>query len=609
MDSKPNLLEQVTTVSGAFIRRHWRRLLRIREQLGFSEETFHLVFAGVVGVLGGVTNFLFVESVEALKTLALGRSGDLVEVAQSLLDWQRFLIPGLGGLGAGLVLYWGLRWVGKREASNVLEVVVSGDGRLRMRSALVKAISSMVTIVSGASIGREGSITQLTATFASKLGQVAGWEPYRLRLLVACGAASGLAAAYNAPVAGAIFAAQIVLGSFSMTLFAPIVFASVIATMVSRYFFGIAPLYRVIAFEDPSLGQLPLFLMLGMLSGVVGAVFLKILRYSEEQFVRMNLSIYDRLGLGGLLVGGIAIFVPEVWGNGYGVANKILMEDYLNVPSPIWFMMGLLLAKLLATVLSVGSGAVGGVFTPTLFLGAALGSLFGTMAHHLGWASNIHVGAFALVGMGSILAATVHAPLMAVILVFEISLNYSLIPPLMLACAVSSVIARRLHRDSIYTEPLRRKGVDLDRETQEIGAAVSTTVGDLMRTPSPPLRETATFREIADRFLKSPNNFFLVVDSESRFLGIVALHDLKEYLNAGQELSSVIAFDVMRPPPGTLTPNQRLLEALPILLASELRNVPVVNNFAENRLVGSISRSEALGLLSNALATPGPMGV
>ncbi|MDA1277294.1 MAG: ClcB-like voltage-gated chloride channel protein [Verrucomicrobia bacterium] len=606
---KPKLPPRLTAVSGGVIRRHWQRLLRIRERLRFSEETIHLFFAGTVGVLGGVTNFIFVSSVEWLKTFSLGSSGDLVDVAYGLLEWQRLLIPALGGIGAGLVLYWGLRLAGPQGASNVLEVVVAGDGRLRMRSALVKAVSSLLTIVSGASIGREGSITQLTATFASRLGQGVGWEPYRLRLLVACGAASGLAAAYNAPVAGAVFAAQIVLGSFSMTHFAPVVFASVIATMVSRFFFGIAPLYRVIAFEDPSLGQLPLFLLLGILSGGLGAVFLKMLQFCEERFARLNLMIYDRLGLGGLLVGCIAIYVPEVWGNGYGVTNKILMEEFLEIPSPILFMAALLLAKLLATVVSVGSGAVGGVFTPTLFLGAALGSLFGTVAHQLGWAGNIHVGAFALVGMGSILSATVHSPLLAVILVFEISLNYSLMPPLMLACAVSTVIARRLHPDSIYTEPLRRKGVDMDRDIDGAGAAMSKTVGDLMRTPSPPLRETATFREIADQFLRSPNNFFLVVDAENRFLGIIALHDLKEYLNAGQELNSVIAFDVMRPPPRCLTPNQRLLEALPILMASELRNVPVVNNVREFRLVGSVARAEALGLLSAAIATPKPTGV
>jgi chloride channel protein, CIC family len=213
------------------------------------------------------------------------------------------------------------------------------------------------------------------------------------------------------------------------------------------------------------------------------------------------------------------------------------------------------------------------------------------------------------VGMGSILAATVHSPLLALIMVFEISLNYSIMPPLMLACALSTLVARRLYSESVYTEPLRRKGLALERESQRIGDATWQTVGDLMREPVKPLPETAGFREIVDWFLTSPNNFLPVVDREQRLLGVVALHDMKEYLNTGLELSSVIAYDLMRPPPPCLTPNQRLLDALPVLLSSEHRNVPVVNNLTEFRLVGSVSRSEALGLLSEAIAADSRPGI
>jgi CIC family chloride channel protein len=214
-------------------------------------------------------------------------------------------------------------------------------------------------------------------------------------------------------------------------------------------------------------------------------------------------------------------------------------------------------------------------------------------------------GAFALVGMGSTLSATVHSPLLALIMMFEISLNYSIMPPLMLACAVATLVARRLDPDSIYTEPLRRKGVSLGRESQRLGDARSQNVGDLMREPVEPLRETAGFQEIVDRFLTSPNNFLPVINREQQLLGMVALQDMKEYLNHGSELASVIASDVMRPPPSCLTPNQRLLDALPVLLSSEQRNVPVVNNLAEFRLVGSVARAEALGLLSEAIAAGG----
>lgn len=552
-------------------------------------------------MLGAMVNLAFFWSIEWLKTFGLGYSGDLVAVAHRLEDWQRLITPALGGLLAGGILYWGLKLAGPQGPTNILEVVVAGDGRLRLRGALVKTLSSMVSIGTGASIGREGSITQLTATLSSKWGQLSDWQPYRLRLLVACGAASGLAAAYNAPVSGAVFAALIVLGNFSMNLFGPLVFASVISTMVTR-FFGIGPWYVVPELEFHQITELPWFLLLGLLSGGAGALFLKMLRFSEDAFARLNWPIYIRMGLAGLMVGALAIKVPEVWGNGFSVTNEILHENY-----GVLFLLGLFLAKLVATVVTVGSGTVGGVFTPTLFIGAAVGSLFGSLVHWAGWGTSLQVGAFALVGMGSVLSATIHSPLLALIMIFEISLNYSLIPPVMLACAISTLVARRLHADSIYTEPLRKKGFELERESQQIGAATLRTVGELMREPVPPLRETASFREIVDRFLTSPNNFLPVVDAQQRLLGIVALHDLKEYLTMGFEFSGVIAYDVMRPPPACLTPNQKLLDVLPILLASELRNIPVVSSLTEFRLVGALVRSEALGLLSEAISTRTPM--
>jgi chloride channel protein, CIC family len=308
------------------------------------------------------------------------------------------------------------------------------------------------------------------------------------------------------------------------------------------------------------------------------------------------------VAFGGLVVGVISLWYPQVYGNGYSATNDLLHQQSPNVQ----LVLGILIAKFLATIVTVGSGTVGGVFTPTLFLGAGLGSVFGALLHSPQIDTTLPTGAFALVGMGSMLAATTHSPLLAMLMIFELSLNYTIMPPLMIACAVSTLVARRLHKESIYTEPLRRKGVELDRESPHIGAATQTTVADLMREPVAPLHESTPFREIADRFLTLTNNFLPVVDSKQRLIGMVALHDLKEYLNAGQELSGVIAYDVMRPPPACLTPNQKLTDVLPILLASEVRNVPVVNNLAEFRLLGTVGRAEALGLLSEAISVRSP---
>jgi CIC family chloride channel protein len=580
-----------------FLHRHWRRALRWREKLVLNEEAFHLVLAGLVGVIGGLVNLAFYYGVHLIQP------GDPVEAAGRLNDWERILVPTLGGLAAGLVLHWGLRFVGPQGSTNLLEVIVAGDGRLPFRTELVKTFSAIISIATGASIGREGGITQLAATLSSKLGQLAKWPPYRLRLLVGCGAASGIAAAYNAPIAGAVFASLIVLGNFSMNLFAPLVFSSVIAAMVSRSFFGIEPWYKIPPFPSATLSQLPWFVLLGVLCGVVGAVFLKLLRLGEAQFRKLNWPVYLRLTLAGFIVGIIAIGFPGVCGNGYSVTNDILHEKFLTAANPLLWLAGLLVAKWVATAATVGAGTVGGVFTPTLFVGAAAGALFGTVLHQLGgWAAGVPAGAFALVGMGAVLAATTRSPLLAMIMIFELSLDYSLVPPLMLACVVSILVARQLHGESVYTEHLRVKGLALGQETSRPGETMEQTIGDLMRAPVTPVRESTPLREIADRFLTNSNNFLPVVDARQRLLGVVALQDLKEFLNANQDLGAVIAYDVMRPPPPCLTPGQRLLEALPAVLESDLHNVPVVNNLAENKLVGAVVRAEVLAIFSEAIA-------
>jgi len=585
-----------------FFRMHLKSALHWREKIVFKEEFFHLVLAALVGVIGGCVNLFFFYAGETVQRLFLPKPVDPVKAAEMLGTWQRLAVPTLGGLVSGLILYWGFRFVGPQGSSDLLEVVVAGDGRLPFRTESVKTGSALVSIATGASIGREGGITQLSATLASKLGQIFKWPPYRLRLLVGCGAAAGIAAAYNAPVAGAVFASLIVLGNFSMNLFAPLVCASVVAAMVSRTFFGIEPWYHVPAFPPTAPAQLPWFILMGVLCGSVSALFLILLRTAKEKFDHFTLPIYARLAIAGLAVGVIAaIGFPGVCGNGYFVTNAILRGDYEKAGA-FPQLGGLFFAKLLATAITVGAGTVGGVFTPTMFLGADVGALFGMTLHHFGWATGAHVGAFALVGMGATLAGTTKSPLLAMIMAFEISLDYSLMPPLMLACVIAVLVSRQFHSDSIYTEHLRSKGLDLMHENEQTGAAMEKTVGDMMQLPVPPLRETVPLHEITDRFLASPNNFLPVVDQNHRLIGMVALQDLKDFLHNNGDLEGVIALDLMRPPPRCLLPAQRVLDALPIVLQSELRNIPVVNTLSEYRLIGSLSRAQMLAIFSEAIA-------
>jgi chloride channel protein, CIC family len=601
VDTAHNVWGKLVQWARAFFRLHWKAALLIRDRLRLNEEALHLILAGCVGVIGGGVNMAYHACNQFIKWLAFGTTGDFLEIAAAVPPWKLLVLPAVGGLAAGCVIYFGLRLIRTPGLSNLLEVIVAGDGRIPVRSSLVSAASSVVSISTGASIGREGLIMQVTAALSSKLGQLAKWPPYRLRLLVACGAAAGLAAGCNAPVAGAVFAAQIVLGNFSMTLFAPVVFSSVVASMIARNPLGLHAWVRVPDFDFTSLGQLPWFLPLGIATGLCGALFLRLLRDSDRVTRHWPVPLYLRIMLAGAAVGATALLFPQVLGNGHDAANQILGSEL-----PVQFLAGVLVAKLIATVITVGAGTVGGIFTPTLFLGAALGSLFGGVLKAIGWGTELPQGAFALVGMGGLLAATTHSPLLAMITIFELSLNYSVMPPLMLSCAVATLVSRSFCPESIYTEPLRRKGLELTRESARLGAATEKTVADIMQSPVPPLRENATFQEISERFLTSPNNFLPVVNGEGRLVGVVALHDLKNFLNAGFALNSVIAADVMRDPPPVLMPSQRLSDVLPVLLSSELRNVPVVNSAQDFRLIGAVVRGEALSALSEAISAKAP---
>ena len=600
--------------------------MKLINRIMANEEAFHLVLAAIIGVIGGLVNLVFLKLVALIQWIVFQKSGDSAVLAQDLGAFLRILVPTLGGILAGMVLLLKSHLSGIQKPTNVLEVVAVGDGRIGMRSTLVSAWSSLLSIGTGASIGREGAITHLTATFASKWGQFHQWQPYRLRLMVACGAAAGLAAAYNAPIAGALFAALVLVGNFSMNLFAPLVMASVVATMVSRFWFGIEPWYELPESIDygqaARLSQMGWFLVLGIISGAGGAFFLKSIQNAQSATGKYAWPSWAKLGLAGLAVGLIALVFPGVWGNGYEITNQILhgessetgfteliqgsvLSDLQAWQIPLVVLAGLLVAKFVATVCTVGAGTVGGVFTPTLFLGAGLGAAFGQALGLFDFADKTPTVAFALVGMGSVLAATTRSPLLAMILIFEISLKYELMPPLMIGCVVATLVSQKLHKASVYSAPLHRRGLVVDQESRRMGSATDRCIGDVMVGPTSPIKETSSLPEISEIFLHSPRNYLPVLSIDKRLVGVISLQDLKAHLNAGDELRAVIALDLMRPPETFLTPNRRLMEALPEIMGSEMEMIPVVNSNREMRLVGSVSRSETLGLMSEVIARSG----
>jgi CIC family chloride channel protein len=571
-------------------RRRLVRLLRLRvwlfEHVRPNELQVTLFWAGVIGFLGALASVGFRDLLSLLHMALTGYRTAVVESFQHLAWWQRLTLPALGGVMAGLAILLGTRLSPRKSSTDYMEAVVLGDGVVPARLSLAKSASALFSIASGASIGREGPMVQLSAMLASLVGRARRTPTLQLRVLVACGAAAGIASAYNAPIGGALFVAEIVLHSMAMETFGPLVFSSVVATLTVHQFLGGGPIYPiqvpVVRLQSPY--EMALFLGLGLVAGVAAPWFLRLLRASERWFTRLPLPIYMRLGLGGLIVGTLAVVRPEVSGNGYTVITEMLHGQWF------WQTIALILVlKVAATAASFGSGAVGGVFTPSLFTGACIGYLFFHGAQFVWPGPPLVPNAFALVGMGAFLAAVTHAPIMAIIMLFEMSLDYQIILPLMLACVVAHYTCNAFEPRSIYAEAQRRKGAGFFH--QQLSRLL---VSDLMKLNPIFVHEGATFGEIAKRFISNRFNYLYVVDEGHVFLGVISVHDIKPYLGDPELAEVVIARDILRESFPTIPLSASLSEALTEFSQFDGERLPVVTSRDLLRLEGSVSKRDLM---------------
>ena len=547
-----------------------------------SELQVTLIWAGIIGFCGALCSIAYRVGTSFVHKILTGSSTPgLVESFSELPLWGRLVIPAIGGLIAGAIMQLGARFHGQVTTSDYMEAVVLGDGRISSRQSVVKSLSALFTNASGGSIGREGPLVQLSAMLASLAGRLQHWTTPRLRLLVACGAAAGIASAYNAPISGSVFVAEIVLGSMAMEIFGPLVFASVIATLTVRGFLGPGPLYAIPLFRLNRAWEIGPYLLLGLVSGLAAPWFIRLLRISEKWAEQISAPVYVKMCAGGLIVGALAVFYPQVCGNGYSVVNDILSGHLL------WQTLALILIfKVLATAATFGSGAVGGVFTPTLFVGASLGFLFGTGTQYVTGSTSLNPSAFAIVGMGAFLAAATHAPIMAIVMIFELTLDHQIILPLMLACVVGYYTSVKIEKRSLYAEALKRKGAgDYAKQLAELH------VRDLMKPNPLTISPTTGFSEIGEKFINSRVNYLYVTD-HGQFVGAVSLHDIKSYLNVPELAKVVIAGDLLSDSFPIVRSAASLTEAMERFSHHEGERLPVVSH--DRHLVGSIAKTDVI---------------
>lgn len=404
-----------------------------------------VLLAIACGVIGSVGAAAFREGLFLLEQLLHGKRGHLVEAAQGLSWWYRLLFPCIGGVVAGLILKYGNRWSALAQHTDYLEVIALGKRALDVPSSLVRSLSSMTSVASGGSIGREGAMVQVSAVAGHLLTRLARSGADEYRLLVACAAAAGLATAYNAPLAGAIFVGEIALGSQALSRLVPVLLASVTGNALAQVLFGSAPLFTIPALSAGGMRQAPAWIACGVIAGVVAPLMLRLLAAARSAFQRLPESWPLRLGLGGLLVGAISIHMPAVWGNGYSVVEQLLLR-----PSSLGLLAQLLVLKAVATSMTRGSGAVGGMLTPTLLMGAALGQLAGLGGQSMGLIPSGLGAGYAALGMGAFLTGTTHAPLMAILMVTEMTAQQGLTLPLALSCIAAYLTTKALGSRSIY---------------------------------------------------------------------------------------------------------------------------------------------------------------
>ncbi|MCP1572165.1 CIC family chloride channel protein [Herbaspirillum rubrisubalbicans] len=558
--------------------------LRVLNACRVSETHSMLLWGALAGFVGALATIAFRECIALLQIWLTGHDGSFVDIAKGLPWHVRVLLPTCGGVVAGLFLVWAKK-TPAGNGGDYMEAVAIGDGAIPVRNTLLRSISSLASIASGGSIGREGPMVQLSALCASLVGKFSHFPSSRLRLLVACGAAAGITSAYNAPIAGAFFITEIVLGSLVMESFGPVMVASVVANITMRELPGYRATYEMPYFPEIGGWEVLLFLVLGVLAGILAPQFLRVLELGKHGFAKLKLPLPVRLGVGGLLVGLISIQVPEVWGNGYSLVNSLLHTTWL------WQMVLMVLViKVLATAITVGSGAVGGIFTPTLFVGAAVGYLFGDTAQALLPMHTSQPFAYAMVGMGAFLAAASYAPLMAILMIFEMTLSYQVVLPLMLSCVVAYVVARSVDGRSMYEITLKRH-----RDNEERLRLRGTHMSELIRPAETVLMEDASLEEVSALFLKYPVKYVYIVDAQQRYQGVVALQDITSWLLDKKQAAGSMARDFLRPHfLHEVTPDMSLGQALQLFLDHQGERLPVIASAEDPRLLGVVFKTSLL---------------
>ncbi len=543
----------------------------------------NLLFALIIGILSGYGAVLFRFFIKSVQWFFYQNSSDILTFAETIPPALKICIPAAGGLVVGLLIYWGAREAKGHGVPEVMEAVALRGGLIRKRVALVKILASAISIGSGGSVGREGPIVQIGSSIGSSVAQFFKIPRIHMKTMVGCGAAAGIAATFNAPIAGVLFSLEIILGDFGLMSFSPVVLASVTATTISRHYFGDLPAFIIPEYSVVSLWEFLLYPLLGIVSGLVGLLFTKFLYASEDLIDAVPIYEWLKPAIGGALLGLIFLKFPHVFGVGYGSINLSLVNEM-----GLTLLFTLIGVKILATSLTISSGGSGGIFAPSLFIGAMTGGTFGTLVNLFMPQLTASSGAYALVAMGGVVAGTTHAPITAILILFELTSQYSIILPLMITCILATITASTLSKGSIYTIKLLRRGVHIETG-REVSALQRLRVKDSMRCELHTIPEGLPLKDIIETFKNKNASYLHVVNKNQKLTGIISFRDIRSVLNEDGLMLLVIAKDMATKNPITVTPEDSLQTALEKMTSKGINQLPVV---ADGKLIGTLPENE-----------------
>jgi len=587
---------------GAHARRAWAVVVRRFNALELSENAILLMFAVAIGLVGAGGVIVFYRAIDLAFTVAFEWTGEVAGPAVRAV--YRPLITALG-LTAAWAMVRSLR--GREGGENVAAVqlaVARRQGHVAVRPGLVRTAASAVTLGAGGSAGSEGPVAVLGATVGSALGRAFRFGPERVKVMVGAGAAAGISASFNAPLAGAFFALEEVLGSLGVAAFPPVVVSSVVAAVVSRAVLGDHPAFPIPReYGLTHVREIILFYpLLGIVAGLVAVAFVRCFFGIGDGARRLRVPPVALPLCGGALVG-VVVWMSRGTLVGYGHLG-IRLDLFGRMA---WTTLALLAAgKILATSLTLAAGGSGGVFTPSLYIGAATGGAFGVALSNVFPSLGIAPEAYALVGMGAVVAAATHAPITAILIVFEMTNDYAIVLPLMLCTVIATVVARHVEPDSLYSGWLRRRGEHLEHGADR-DVLAGLRVADVYDRDPPVIGEAATVEQVMEQLGHASRAEFPVVDAELRLVGMASVAELARAAHELGRLGSVVIASDLAEPTETVAPTDTLLEAVRRMGIRGVGTLPVVDP-ATGRLLGTVGRGEVLAAYARAVGAGGGDG-